>query len=141
MIKSRVIQVYKGQALDRSNISFAAGKCGVYQIFISGKLRYIGYSGTQLEKTILRHFQSWPDATQVRVSYSKRERANATVRITLCRTPTQAQRLEAALIIKCKPVDNPEKLKRLMTKQEEIFCNTWDGLPPHTYTEMEEAPF
>lgn len=139
MYKSRAIQVYKGES--RSNISFAAGKCGVYQIFISGRLRYIGYSGTQLEKTILRHFQSWDDRTQVRVSYSKRDRANATVRITLCRTPAQAQRLESALIIKYQPVDNPEKLKRNATPQEVAFYNTWDGLPPHSIAEMEEAPF
>ena len=118
--KSRQIAVYSG---DKSNINFAAGKSGVYIIYINGQLRYVGYSTTQLEKTILRHFQSWNDKTQIRVSYGPISRRNATVRVTLC-SPERAKKLESALIIKHKPIDNPDKLRRLITTDEK---NTLDS--------------
>jgi len=98
---------------------------GVYLIKRNGVVRYIGHSSTQLYKTITRHFQSWEDRQQIRVTYPKE---GTTVRIIYTNTAAQARQLEKALIIKHKPADNPNKYeqytldlsdKKLITQVEE----------------------
>lgn len=140
MIKTRVRQVYKPDN-KTSNIPGTKNRAGVYMIYISGKLRYIGYSGSNLQKTIMRHFQSWDDKTQVRTTYGMHDRKNATVRVTICNTPEQAKRLEAGLIIKHRPPDNPDKIKRLITKEEEQEVVNWFNTEVSNNKEWEEAPF
>ena len=81
-------------------------KSGVYLIKRNSIL-YIGMSQTDLYKTMYRHFQSWQDKKQVRVTYSKNDRS-IFVRVIYC-TPVRAERLEKALILKYNPKDNPEK--------------------------------
>lgn len=86
-------------------------KSGVYIIKESGKIVYIGFSRTNLYRTMYRHFQKWNHAGQDVVTYhSKLTRHAYTCRVVLC-TPTQAQRLERALILKYNPRDNREKYK------------------------------
>jgi len=81
-------------------------KPGVYQIFESGKLVYIGFSSNNLYRTLYRHFQRWNHRGQDVVSYETRmKRHNYTIRVTLC-TPLQALKLERLLIKKYKPRDN-----------------------------------
>lgn len=82
-------------------------RTGVYLIKENGKLVYVGYSGTDLYKTMYRHFQEWNDRTQqIRITYyNKLKTNNYTVRIIYC-TPKQAARLEGALILKHQPRDN-----------------------------------
>lgn len=83
---------------------------GVYLIFEPGSVKavYIGY-GNKVYKALYRHFQSWDDPKQVRVTYPKGD--GYTVRVVYTRTAAQAERLERALIIKHRPADNPNKLK------------------------------
>jgi hypothetical protein len=64
-------------------------------------------SQSNLYKTITRHFQAWPDNSQVRVTYS--QRSNIVMRVIIT-TPKQAERLEKHLILKYKPTDNPGKV-------------------------------
>ena len=140
LLKSRFNSPYKGE---KSNLSFCKDKPGVYLIkeVSSGQIVYIGYSAGNLEKTCLRHFQSWDDKRQVRVSY--RNRDNYTVRV-IATTAARAELLERSLIIKIKPRDNPNKLKayevtkageRLMAEYErEAFTpisdpDTWEAAP------------
>ena len=138
LFKSRNIPVYTKDG--KSNIAFSRGKAGVYMIYAPfGQLRYIGFSGSQLEKTILRHFQSWEDNKQVRVSYANKDLYS--VRIVLT-TPTRAAALERALIVKYKPVDNPNKLALYLSAKEDIMMlDEFESAFVKTNTEMEEAPF
>jgi len=83
---------------------------GVYMIYKGEKPVYIGYSGTNLYKTLYRHFQSWNDRTQTRVVY--RDLSDITVRVVYTHTGNQAAKLEKALIVKLKPRDNPNKYEQ-----------------------------
>lgn len=82
---------------------------GVYLIKRGGVVRYIGHSSSQLYKTITRHFQSWEDRQQIRVTYPKE---GTTIRVIYTNTPAQARQLEKALIIKHQPPDNPNKYEQ-----------------------------
>lgn len=103
LIKSRLIAPYKKDNRS-SNISFAKKKMGVYIVYENGKLAYIGYSGVDLEKTCLRHFQDWSRSVQSRVVFRNREACQ--VRIVLTSTPERAYNLEQALMAKYRPQDN-----------------------------------
>ena len=80
---------------------------GVYIIRNKKDILYIGYSGTDLYKTMYRHFQKWNDKSQIRIEYNNTN--NLKIDIILTSTKLQASRLEKALIIKYKPKDNPEQ--------------------------------
>ena len=92
-----------------TNLKFTDGKAGVYILKRKGTTKplYVGMSQSNLYKTITRHFQSWPDASQVRVTYS--QKSDIVIRVILT-TPKQAERLERYLILKYKPSDNPGKV-------------------------------
>jgi hypothetical protein len=83
------------------------GKTGVYLIKENGKITYIGYSMSDLYKTMYRHFQVWNHRGQEVVSYNAQGNDNYTVRVIYC-TPQQAARLERYLISKHKPRDNAQ---------------------------------
>jgi hypothetical protein len=93
----------------KTNLKFTDGKSGVYLIKRQGTTKpiYIGMSSSNLYKTITRHFQAWPDPSQVRVTYS--QKSDIAIRVILT-TPKQAERLERYLIQKYKPADNPGKV-------------------------------
>ena len=92
-----------------TNLKFTEGKAGVYLIKRRGDSKpcYVGMSQSNLYKTITRHFQSWADPSQVRVTYS--QKSDIVIRVIIT-TPKQAERLERYLILKYKPVDNPNKI-------------------------------
>lgn len=93
-------------------------KAGVYLIYNDTELRYIGYSGTDVYKTMYRHFQSWKDKTQVRVTYKNIKYVKC--RIVYCNNSKQAEELERALIVKYKPIDNPNKYDQyILTYKDE----------------------
>ena len=94
-----------------TNLKFTEGKAGVYIIKRKGTTKplYVGMSQSNLYKTITRHFQSWADASQVRVTYS--QKADIVIRVIIT-TPKQAERLERYLILKYKPSDNPRKVQQ-----------------------------
>lgn len=75
---------------------------GVYMIYKGKKLLYVGFSGSNLYKTMYRHFQVWNDKQQQRIKFKK---SGYKVRIIFC-TAAQAQRLETYLIQKLKPKFN-----------------------------------
>jgi len=82
-------------------------KAGVYLIFKAGEIRYIGFSRTDVYKALYRHFQTWKDPIQQRITYKNIK--GIKVRVVYCNTPKDADRLEKALIIKMQPPDNIDK--------------------------------
>lgn len=90
-------------------------KTGVYLVYRPTKqtrngkrvlvLRYIGFSGYNLYKTIYRHFQRWDDPNQVRITYPKR----STFLRVIFTTPARAIKLEEELQRRLNPKDNPRK--------------------------------
>ena len=93
---------------------------GVYFIYENGKLAYIGFSGTDVKKTMYRHFQKWNDLRHPenkrrdrieRVSYFEGfKNADFKCRVIFCKNAAQAARFEIALIKKFKPRDNSLKM-------------------------------
>ena len=139
LYKSRFINPYNENG--RTNLLFATGKAGVYIIQEKGssKPSYIGYSGTNLYKTVLRHFQEWEDKRQVRVSYRRKHDYQVRIIIT---TPARAEKLERALIIKYQPKDNPDKLRLYSATQgEKDILDEMENAPAKSIADMEDCPF
>lgn len=102
MIKSRKNPPYKN-----GRPFYTAKQAGVYLIYKSDELVYIGYSQNNVYRTLYRHFQTWNDPTQQRVTYNPNN-PNIKVRVIYC-APSRAHKLERALILKYQPADNPNK--------------------------------
>lgn len=81
---------------------------GVYLIYVNGVLRYVGYSTYDVYKTMYRHFQSWRDSTQTRITYPRSP--DVKIRVVYTNTAKQAAVLERALRIRYQPTDNPQQL-------------------------------
>ncbi len=105
--KQRRLKPYHADGKTTFNIQ---NKPGVYIIYKNDQIRYIGFSGTNLYKTLYRHFQSWDDRSQIRVTFP--DQTGVTVRVVYTPNAYQAQKLERALILKHKPIDNPNKYEQ-----------------------------
>jgi hypothetical protein len=90
---------------------------GVYLIYINGLLRYVGYSTYDVYKTMYRHFQSWRDSTQTRITYPRSP--DVKIRVVYTNTAKQAAILERALRIRYQPTDNPQQLINIDTTPAE----------------------
>ena len=101
----------------------------------TGIIMYVGKSGNNLYKTLLRHFQSWNDKRQQRFTY---EPEYSKVRVIYTNTQKQADVLEELLIKKYKPSDNIKKLQYFINLANEKYIeNVQDA-----YKNSEEiAPF
>jgi len=93
----------------------ARGRPGVYVIKKAGKLRYIGFSQSDVYKAMYRHFQSWNDNSRPDPRVVYRNLADIRVRVIYTDSAQQAARLERALIIRFRPPDNPQQLLNLDT--------------------------
>ena len=104
-MKIKSTKFFKPYKNDKCTFSFLKGHFGVYLIKKSGtdKISYIGFSNSDLYKTMYRHFQKWNDKTQFRAVYNKDTHE---VRVMLCKTKKEVERLEKYLIQKLKPIDN-----------------------------------
>ena len=99
---------------------------------------YVGFSGSNVYKTLYRHFQSWNDSTQVRTTYSKT--GPYKVRVILS-GPKTAEKLERLLLSKLQPKDNPRKLALILTKADKKIIEELNSTNvDFTLTET-EAPF
>lgn len=93
----------------KTNFPATRNRSGVYLIKENAKLVYVGMSGSNLYRTLYRHFEAWTHSLQDVVTYQSRlKRHKYTVRVVFC-TPAQALRLEKVLIIKNRPRDNSNK--------------------------------
>jgi hypothetical protein len=97
---------------------YTAQQPGTYLIYRNGLLVYAGYSSYNVYKTLYRHFQTWNDPIQDRVTYDKND-AGIRVRV-IYTTAARARKLEKAIIIKYQPKDNPDKYESYLdlNKQE-----------------------
>lgn len=139
MKKSRLTPPYdnKGRTMYSDR-----GKTGVYMIYRDNVLRYVGYSAKDLYKALYRHFQTWNDKSQQRVTYKRLN--DIKVRVIYTRTKEQAANLEKALIIKYKPKDNPQQywLNYDMEPKEKQALDTFINEPARDITNVvEEVPF
>jgi excinuclease UvrABC nuclease subunit len=136
IVKSRFFPVYNKDG--STNLAKFKNQSGVYLIQKdSTGIVYVGYSGTNLYKTVLRHFQSWEDRTQVRATFSK---LGYSVRIILC-SPDRAVLLEAALLRKLSPIGNPMLLKGKNSPKEYAILDEYETAPATNYADLPDAPF
>jgi len=101
MKKSKFLSPYNETGKTRFPARF---KSGVY--FIKNRnneFLYIGYSESDVYKTMYRHFQKWSSWQEVVTYYDRLE--DIVCRVVYC-TPKQAAALEKAAIRKFKPSDN-----------------------------------
>ena len=119
---------------EKGNTNFPKrGVSGAYLIYKNGVLRYVGMSQSNVYRTMYRHFQSWEDSKQVRVTYKQLK--GILVRVIYC-SPTNAAKIERALIVKYRPQDNPDKLQNyILTPGEQSIVDTVSNSP------IVEAPF
>jgi len=130
---SKFYKVYIDEKINKQlRLKPTGNQKGVYILKKNNEIVYIGFSGSNLYKTITRHFQSWEDKRQIRVTYSKTE--NIKARIVYTSTAAQAAKLEKALILKYKPTDNPNKY-------EQYSLNITDDNLITNYQNEAEAPF
>jgi Uri superfamily endonuclease len=131
--RSKWLTIYpNGKLNPKLLLDYTKRQNGVYLIKYNGEIVYIGYSAGSLYKTITRHFQSWKDRTQTRVTYPQNEAYK--VRVVFTRTGSQAAELERALILKYRPRDNPNKYENYLFSKDEK--NTITEIYDQT-----EAPF
>jgi excinuclease UvrABC nuclease subunit len=131
MKKTRFKPVYN--LAGRVNIPETKDRSGVYLIKEKNKIVYVGNSASNVYKTAIRHFQSWNDPTQERVTYASQPRENYTIRFVSC-TPKQAEALERRLILRHQPRDN-------YMKYENYINTAYDDQVVSTYDNTEVAPF
>lgn len=115
MKKTKFEPVYK--EVGKTNLTKFIGKSGVYLIKKESEreILYIGYSASDLYKTITRHFQSWNDRRQIRTTYPQK---GYVIRVVLT-TANKAAILERALILKHNPKDNPQKYELYIETEKE----------------------
>jgi len=106
-----------------SNLPFLVNnkkQSGVYLIKSdrTGNIVYVGYSETQLYKTVFRHFQKWIDIQKIvktRITYNK---TGYKIRVVFT-SPGRAAILEKYLVLKLKPRDNEIKYENYLTPAQE----------------------
>jgi hypothetical protein len=116
MYKQRKAAPYKiinGKQHTTFNVRNTAGTYLIYDL--DDNLIYVGYSGTNLYRTLYRHFQQWND-NQYRAVYNP---AKVKVRVVYTRSKAEALNLETALIIKFRPRDNENKYLQYTTELKE----------------------
>lgn len=122
----------------KTNIAFAQGQAGVYQIKKNGEIIYIG-KGANVYKTCLRHFEAAEDGDNKQYYHKDYLKHDYKVRITLCGNIERAGRIEAMLLRKHRPRDNkyiPDEADLFATAKDLEIYNT----PEPAYWEI-EAPF
>ena len=111
---------------------------GVYFIKEGDQIIYVGYSGSQLCKTIYRHFQSWNDKQQERYIYPH----SCKVRVIFLNSAKRAAELEKYLVKKLRPRDNKNKYDQIELNYTEVK-NSIEILENSVLLQnkYEEAPF
>lgn len=134
MKKFKFLPPYKSPG--KTNFPQTQKKSGVYIIKEDNKIVYVGMSGTNLYRTLYRHFEAWKHKYQEVTTYQSRLKLHKyTVRVIFC-TSNQAARLERILIKKIKPRDNDVKYEnyKIEFQDNKIYnsyqdCMTLDEVP------------
>jgi hypothetical protein len=119
------------------------GVPGVYIVYEGKKIIYIGKSGTNVYRTMYRHFETWTDKTQQRVRF--KELKNIRVRVTYTRNETLADKLESALILKYKhknPLLNVNTFDDFVSdNKDKQIIEEWEEQPPINTDFKGDLPF
>jgi predicted GIY-YIG superfamily endonuclease len=137
--KSKFLPPYKPNG--RTTFGAAQSKTGVYLIKENDVVVYVGYSGSDIYRTLYRHFQYWNHRTQETISYAGK-RKDYTVRIVFC-SKADAIRLERGLILKHNPRDNKNKYDSyLQTGRDKTVLKAYEDSPVEKwYHDKQEADF
>ena len=139
--KTRFVKPYKeknGKPVVNLPTCAKCYESGVYLIKSdrTGKIIYIGYSATNLYKTITRHFQKWNDKKQNRFVYDKNK---YTIRV-IFTTSERAALLEKYLIEKLQPRDNKMKYENYLSERESAQAERIEK-NAEFISVLEDAPF
>lgn len=120
-------------------LSWKKNQKGVYLIkdINTNTLFYVGKSGSNLYKTITRHFQSWDDPRQQRFTYYK---DSVKIRVVYTNSQKQADILEELLVKKYKPTDNINKFNLFSLKEDPEYLKSIADAEKNAQ-KIEEAPF
>lgn len=121
--RTRFLDLYKfddqgNASININSLNPQVGQSGCYIIKDPfDNICYIGYSASNLYKTITRHFQHWSDKSRLapRIVYPKQ---GYKVKIIYC-SPSNAWALEKYLINKYRPADNEQKYQNYLTQSQE----------------------
>jgi len=102
----------------------------------TGEIKYVGYSGNNIKRTLYRHFQQHNDTQQERYIFDRNKHLVRVIET----TPTRAPQLEKYLISKYSPAANKNKYSNLDPKNfEEDLKNAeiWNAFK----TNVQDTPF
>lgn len=139
MIKTKIHKPYvtvKGKQRTFFSERFTSG---VYIIYENKKIVYVGFSGSNLYRTMYRHFQSWATSRQYRAIFNKNKHK---VRVVYC-SPQKAWDLEKALIMKHKPKfnDNAYNMFEPDKKELKVYQEYWETEISPIKEYKNETPF
>lgn len=122
MKKTRFVHPFPNQV---SNIRAfkQRNRPGVYIIKKQNSYLYIGYSSTDVVKTMYRHFYPWNDF-QYRVTFSSTD-PNIKVRVIYTNKPSQAAALESALLKKYKTKYNYQMPSSKKTQMDQNVLGSY----------------
>lgn len=133
---------YNAEGKTNFNIRNKPGVYIVYKKTASGRqaLKYIGFSRTDVYKALYRHLQSWEDPKQTRITFKQKN--NLLVKVIYCKNAETAQKLEGALILKYKPLQNINKYKDfIIDETERKLLKQLGQIKPGIYEMEGDLPF
>ena len=116
MIKTKIHSPYIKKGNKEKTFFSDRFSSGVYIVYDKNKIIYVGFSSTDLYKTMYRHFQSWGTSKQYRAIFNRNKHK---VRVVYC-TAKKAYDLEKALILKHKPEMNEQTYDMYEPDNKEI---------------------
>lgn len=132
--KQRLVAPYKEIKGEKHTTCNLRNVGGIYIIYDANlKVKYVGMSSNNLYRTMYRHFQSWNDRTQIRITYNPDK---VKVAVCYCTDLEKIYKLEKALIIKYRDkvkLDNPNQYR-----SEESDKKATNVL--NEYTDLETNP-
>lgn len=138
LVVQKALPPYLENGKTRFNIR---NKPGVYLIYKSRSLVYVGFSASDVYKALYRHLQEWNDPNQQRVTYAKLK--NITVRVVYTKSGAKARQLEEALILKHKPPHNINRYDGfIMDEANKKALDEFNAAPKEgIYTYAGDLPF
>lgn len=139
MIKTRIHSPYLTKGGKEKTFFSDRFTSGVYIVYEGKKIVYVGFSGSNLYRTMYRHFQSWGTSRQYRALFNRNKHK---VRVIYC-SPQKAWDLEKALIMKHKPKFNENVYDMFEPDNRElkVYQEFWETECSHVKEYQNETPF
>ncbi len=118
------IRIYKSIQPNKTNIRHLSKKKGVYNIYFRNSKNpiYVGYSNSDLYKTILRHFEIWEHPTQYVLSFKDENKNLMNYYLTYSLNESKAinKEREEKRIFKYKPTKNKNQKYKTKNTSNDI---------------------